>query len=145
MRNLEDLVNKYGTKGILFEQFIYRMAERFSKEYSGGVWSSKQVAHTENTASDVDSVHGFYLELDDDKMYSIQNTENGYDNGEMDSKTFSLCIFVYACNIAGFHAHERGELDFAQDLFKLYYYCQTNALNILQDEKKHSQYYWFLD
>lgn len=136
MTKLEQLINKHGQKGIMFEQSIYRIAEHFSPEYNGGYWESMQV---------VDDESGFYLKLDDDTSYSIRNTQNGYDKGDMDSLTFGLAIFSFACNYVGNLAYEDGDEDFADDLFKLQYFCQAHALRILGDEKRHAQYHWFLD
>lgn len=136
MKNLEQLIQKHGAHGVAFEQFIYRMADYFSLQYAGGYWESKQVEDEE----------GFFLSLDDEIMYSIRNTQNSYSSGDIDSKTFSLAIFAFACNIAGNQAYNNGNTAFAEDLFDLFCFCKRNALAILDnDEKRHAQYYWFLD
>lgn len=136
MKSLDTLMEKHGILGVQFEQFLYRMADNFSKDYNGGFWKAKQVEGDES---------GFYLSLDNDTTYTIQNTQNQYSSGDMDSETFALSIFAFACNIAGCQAYEKGNEAFADDLLELFGYCQRNALEILGDEKKHAQYHWFLD
>lgn len=139
-KKLEHLIHKYGTQGVAFEQAIYRVAEHFSANYDGGFWESKTL--TDDEGNEID---GFYLELSDDDEYEIRNCQNGYSSGNMDAKTFSLAIFTFTCNLIGSQAYEHGDEDFANDLFDLQYFCQQNALKILGCEKKHAQYYWFLD
>lgn len=140
MKNLEDLAKKYGFKGVAFEQSIYKVAEHYSKDYNGGMWESKTL--TDDEGNEID---GFYLNLRTDKSYEIRETQNQYTAGDMDSLTFGLAIFSHTCNMYGCLVYENGDTEFANDLFDLQQFCQDNALKILGDEKKHAQYYWFLD
>jgi len=136
MKRLEDLIEKHGHLGFMFEQNLYGIAEHFSSDYDGGYWTSEQVNQNDN---------GFYLELSGNESYKIQNCQNGYDSGDMDDITFGLAIFTFACNIVGTQAYEHGDMNFANDLFELQHYCQNNALQILGDETRHSKFHWFLD
>lgn len=136
MKALAEFVNKHGSRGVIFEQFLYRMADNFSEDYDGGCWESKKATEDESW---------FYLGLNDNKTYKIRNTANYYDSGDMDAKTFSLAIFAFACNVAGTDAHYKGMTELSEDLFELFRYCQRNAHEILGDDVKLSQYHWFLD
>lgn len=132
----DKFINKTKLLGVMFEQFLYRTADKFSTNYKGGYWKSKNIEGFENF---------FYVELDDDVMYEIRNDQNHYDKGAMDSKTFSLAIFAYALNTFGYHLYSQGKIEASKDFFDLYNFVMANALNILGDEEKHSQFYWFLD
>lgn len=136
MTTFDTFIRKQKLLGVQFEQFLYRMADKFSASYKGGYWKSKNLEGVENF---------FYLELDDDVMYEIRNDENCYDKGAMDSKTFSLAIFAYALNIFGYHIYNQGKIEASKDFFDLHNFVMANALTILGDEEKHSQFYWFLD
>lgn len=134
MKNLQELIDKHGTKALNFERYLYSLAEHFSADYAGGLWKSK-----------TDEKDGFFLLLEGNSTFTIRNTINYYDSGSMDSKTFSLAIFALAVNTAGTQARNNEDKVLSDDLFDLFFYCQNNAMKILGDEKKHAQYHWFLD
>lgn len=131
--NFENFVSHHKMVGLQFEQFLFRTADRFSADYDGGHWDSCQV----------EGFDGFYLDLDDGKSYEIQNTENYYDAGPMESKTFSLAIFAYALNIFGFDLLRKG-MKQSDNFFNLFHYIMQIAPEVL-DEEEQKKFYAFLD
>lgn len=136
MMTFETFIHQHAMLGISFEAYLYRMADRFSANYQGGYWKSKTL----------EGCHDFfYLELDDDTLYTISNDQNDYDKGPMDSKVYSLSIFAYALNTFGYHLYNQGRIDASEVFFRMYQLVFANALVILGDEEKHAQFYWLLD
>lgn len=135
--SFEAFVAQHKMVGIWFESYLYFLADTFSEDYHGGFWKSKNLESQENLAF-------FYLELDDDAMYRIRNVRNDYDKGPMDSKTFSLALFAYALNTFGYTLYEKA-MPQSELFFEMYHCVMKHALEILGDEQKHSQFYWFLD
>ena len=133
--DFEAFCTKHKMIGFQFEQYLYNVARHFSENYNGGYWESKVIEEEASV---------FYLELDDDTKYEIRNTINGYDEGDMDSKTFSLAIFAFALNNFGFKLYE-DERPEAQEFFDLYNFVMRHSYAILNDEDKHLQFYNFLD
>lgn len=132
----ENFIDQHKIIGVMFEAYLYKTADKFSANYQGGYWQSKNIEGVENF---------FYLELDNDTMYTIKNAHNYYDKGSMDSKVYSLSVFAYALNTFGYHLYHQGRIEASEDFFRIYHRVMENALNILKDEEKHAQFYWFLD
>ena len=133
--NFETFCAKHKIIGFQFEQYLYNVARHFSGNYNGGYWESKIVENDES---------GFYLELNDNTEYEIINSINGYDEGNMDSKTFSLAISAFALNNFGFKLYE-DERPEAQEFFDLFNFIMRHSYEILNDDDKHSQFHYFLD
>ncbi len=139
MKTLDDLIEKHGLLGVLFEQNLFSMARNYSKDYDSGYW--KPVTLTDDDGREME---GFYLTLDEDKEFEIRNCPNIYNLDNMDSKTYSYTIFSFVCNIVGNHFYEKGMEEFAADLFELYHFTRENAEKVLS-EIGLKQYFTFID
>ena len=137
IRSLDKLMEKTKLLYPIFELYLFKIAGIFSEDYDGGYWESCFVEEDEEEL--------FYAILEDDKEYRIRNTQNFYNSGDMDSKTFSLSIWCYTLNIFAFHLLEKGDEERSNLFFDLYRYARRNAGAILQDEEKAAQLHWFLD
>jgi len=130
MNGLDDLLKKTGRHYIAFERFLFKTAEKFSPDYDGGCWKDKKIDEKDSY---------FYVELDDNKEYNIRETQNYYDAGAMDSKTFSLSIWTYSLNLFGNYLYSLNEDGVADIFFQLYYYVLDNQEIILGMSKDNEE------
>lgn len=124
---LEKLIEKHEGFGIMFEGFIYSMAQKYSRDYEGGNWISKKMDSDDEL---------FFLTLGDDtKMYKIDITENQYNGGAMNAITYGLAIFTMCANQTAYSMLSAGKNNFAFELFAIFNYCMMSAKKILPQEE----------
>lgn len=139
MRIENQLFNSFlkeqGLFGIQFESFLSSLAHNFSADYNSGIW--------QETAFGEDG--GFFLDLKDNKEYVITNTQNYYNAGSMNSRTFSIAILLMALNLFGEKLYTNGKEEMAANFFNLYYKITDNLSTILENSDDRAKLFAFLD
>lgn len=124
--NVIKLFPHINISALILENMVFRLADRYSKSYTGGQWT-------------VDTFNGSMYLVAPTGSYDVVNDDNGY-AGTMNEKTFGCVLTVIAQN---FLLNSRECVD-TNALIDHWDTSMNNAVKYL-DSDSLSDYYSFLD